>query len=465
MFTLETQNINKDIESLNLENQYYIYHHQPEVNELPIIAEIKGPKNTAYEGGVFSIEISSNNVKFITKICSIFVNINTGEILNTEMIKSDDEHKVKLVDILNFIRDEILISPNSTELINELNNWKTGKDIYFEYLKRIKSFTQEFANKNGIKIKVDNALLSNQDFSKYKNKNEANKNIKVFKRLKNEFNNLDNIKIEGFTNEELYICPFNNFKQYYFEILGRTGTPYEGGVFQFLIEIPPKYPFKCGECFLRTKIFHSKYNEYNSKLCEIDLEMNWNPTKKINDALSYYIGTMNKYEYLCHQNNEAKKLVFSNFREFLKKSKYFTKKYANLEGIKLKPNFNLIEKPAEELNIQPPTEKDFMPKIEKVIDNSIKEEEIEILVNQFFGNEKFKLNVKTTDFVIDIAIKIRDYIIKNDKNNSIVEYKNLLPNIMKPKQKMELNKQIGFYDIKNGDQIIFNFNFPTCTNS
>ena len=461
MFTLETQNINKDIDNLNLENQYYIYH-QSETNDFPIIAEIKGPNNTPYEGGVFSIEISSNNVKFITKICSIFVNINTGEILNKEIIKSDDEHKVKLADILNFIRDEILISPNSTKLIDRLTKWISGKAIYFEYLKRIKSFTQKYANKNGIKIKVDEAFLSNQDFSKYENKNEAN--IKN-KKLNNEFKNLDNIKIEGFTNEEFYICPFNNFKQLYFEILGRPGTPYEGGVFQFLIEMPPQYPFKYGECIFRTKIFHSKYNENNSKLCEIDFEMNWRPTKGINDTLSYYIGTMNKYDYICHQNIEAKNLVFTNFKEFLKKSKYFTKKYANLEGIKLKPNFNLIEKPAEELNIQPPTEKDFMPKIEKEIDNSIKEEEIEVLVNKLFSNEKFKLNVKTTDFVVDIAIKIRDYIIKNDKNNDIVEYKNLLPTIMNPKQRMELNKQIGHYNIKNGEQIIFNFNFPTCVDS
>ena len=464
MLTLESQNIKNDIDSLNLQNQYYIYH-QSEANELPIIAEIKGPSNTPYEGGVFSIEISSNKVKFITKICSIFVNVNTGEILNKEIIKSSDEHKVKLVDILNFIKDEILISPNSTELINGLNNWITGKNIYFDYLKRIKSFTQKYANKNGIKIKVDNALLSKEDFSKYENKNKNKANIKSFKRLKNEFNYLDSIKIEGFTNEEFYICPFNNFKQFYFEILGNPGTPYEGGVFQFLIEMPPQYPFKCGECIFRTKIFHSKYNEYNSKLCEIDFEMNWGPTKKINDALSYYIGAMNKYDYPCHQNIEAKMLIFSNFKEFLKKSKYFTKKYANLEGIKLKPNLNLIEKPAEELNIQPPTEKDFMPKIEKEFDEKIKEEEIEILVNKLFSNDKFKLNIKTTDFVIDIAIKIRDYIIKNDNNKSIVEYKNLLPTIMTSKQKMELNKQIGFYDIKNGEKINFTFNFPTCSHS
>ena len=118
-------------------------------------------------------------------------------------------------------------------------------------------------------------------------------------------------------------------------------------MFQFLIEIPSQYPFKCGECTFRTKIFHSKYNEYNSKLCQIDFEFNWSPTKKINDALSYYAKIMNKYDYLCRENILAKNLIFTNFIEFLQKSKYFTKKYANLEGMKLKPNYNLIERPAE----------------------------------------------------------------------------------------------------------------------
>ena len=47
-----------------------------------------------------------------------------------------------------------------------------------------------------------------------------------------------------------------------------------------------------------------------------------------------YPGTMNKYDYPCHQNIEAKKLIFSNFKEFLKKSKYFTKKYADMIHIK-----------------------------------------------------------------------------------------------------------------------------------
>ena len=71
---------------------------------------------------------------------------------------------------------------------------------------------------------------------------------------------------------------------------------------------------------------------------------------------------MNSYDYICFKNKNARKLIYSNFNEFLQVSKNYTKKYANIEGIKFKPDLHLIEKSFNELNIIPPVEKDFMPK-------------------------------------------------------------------------------------------------------
>ena len=234
MLIIELSSLKEEIERLNSDSQNYIYQ-QSDENIFPLIAEIGGPKNTPYEGGVFLIEINSNEIRFITKICSIFVNIKNGDILNQELIRYDDKtKKSSLSNIINFIKDEILISSNSAEIINEFKSWN-GKNIYFEYLKRIKFYTQEYANKDGNKIKVDNNLLFNQDFSKYKNKKEIIHD-KRLKRLKNEITKIGNEKIDGL--DKLYVCPFNNFKQIYFEMLGPPQTPYEGGVYQFLIDIP-----------------------------------------------------------------------------------------------------------------------------------------------------------------------------------------------------------------------------------
>jgi len=143
-------------------NEYYLYS-KSETSNYPVILEIKGNLNTPYEGGVFFIEINSDKINFITKICSIFININNGELIDKNAIK------LNLTDIINYIKKEIFISPNSTEIIEkELVDWP-GKETYFNYLSKIKSYTQQYANKDGIKIKIDNNLLSNTDFSKYIN--------------------------------------------------------------------------------------------------------------------------------------------------------------------------------------------------------------------------------------------------------------------------------------------------------
>ena len=107
----------------------------------------------------------------------------------------------------------------------------------------------------------------------------------------------------------------------------------------------------------------------------------------------------------------ARYLIYNNFKEYIKKVKYYTKNYANLDGIKYKSDLNLIENPPEKLNIEPPVEKDFMPKIEKEYDKNIKEEDINIIASTIFAND-ILLKIKNTDFVLDICLKLREYIIK-----------------------------------------------------
>ena len=121
----------------------------------------------------------------------------------------------------------------------------------------------------------------------------------------------------------------------------------------------------------------------------------------------------------------------------------------------------------DELNIRQPEEKDYMIKIEKKFDENIKEKNIEIIFDKLFSKEDFKLNVKTTDFILDICQRIREYIIEHDNLNDIIEYKNLLPRIFTEKNKgyLEYNHQIGVYDIKNGDKLKYFFQFPNCNDS
>ena len=237
-----------DMQKLNKisNNEYYLYQNSDK-SDFSVILEIKGNINTPYEGGVFKIEINSDKIQFITKICSLYININNGELKDKNLIK------LNLKDIINFIKDEILISPNTTELIEEkLKDWP-GKGAYFQYLSTIKSYAQKQANKDGIKIKVDNNLLSNNDFSKYKINKEF-KDKKGIKRIIREFQKeLESIsdakKSLGINIENIYFCPFNNFNQIYFEFLGLSGTPYEGEFFYFYLKYIKIIHFKMENVF------------------------------------------------------------------------------------------------------------------------------------------------------------------------------------------------------------------------
>ena len=476
-------NLKEHIEHLNSisKDEYYIYHKFSN-NSFPLIFEFKGTDKSPYEGGVFILEMDKGKINFVTKICSIFINENTGEFVDNNLIDNFFEKKTSLKDIINFIKDSILVSPNDTKLIeDEIDKWP-GKEVYYKYLQKIKSYTQKYANIDGKKIKMDFNLLSNQDFSEYKNNASiCNKQSQSFKRTKREINNeIENISLaKSFFDikfDNIYFCPYNNFKDIYFEFLGESGTPYEGGVFKFLYEIPQDYPFRPGKCIFRTKIFHNKFKENASDICEYEIGTNYNPGWTLYHLCLYYYVMMNKYDYICTCNKRAKILMLTNFKEYLKQVKDYVKNYSNNEGIKLYPNLKLIESPADILNIETPIEKDFMPEIGlKEPDKNIKEEEINIIAKSIFIND-IMLKVLNTEFIVDICVKLRNYIIENKdiyKKDSIYQkledYKNLIPKLLVPKNKisnakyMEYHKQIGFYDIKNDDKIKFSFSFPTCS--
>jgi ubiquitin-protein ligase len=98
-------NLKEHIEHLNSisKDEYYIYHKFSN-NSFPLIFEFKGTDKSPYEGGVFILEMDKGKVNFVTKICSIFINENTGEFVDNNLIENFFENKTSLKDIINFIK-------------------------------------------------------------------------------------------------------------------------------------------------------------------------------------------------------------------------------------------------------------------------------------------------------------------------------------------------------------------------
>jgi ubiquitin-conjugating enzyme E2 D/E len=67
-------------------------------------------------------------------------------------------------------------------------------------------------------------------------------------------------------------------------IMGPTGSPYEGGVFNLRISFPMDYPFKPPLCVFTTKIYHPNINS-SGGICLDILKENWSPALTMTKVL------------------------------------------------------------------------------------------------------------------------------------------------------------------------------------
>ncbi|KAG7161413.1 ubiquitin-conjugating enzyme E2-17 kDa-like [Homarus americanus] len=67
-------------------------------------------------------------------------------------------------------------------------------------------------------------------------------------------------------------------------IIGPTGTPFEGGLFDLRIDFPDDYPFRPPKVWFTTKIFHPNISDRGS-ICLDILSQNWSPTLSISKVL------------------------------------------------------------------------------------------------------------------------------------------------------------------------------------
>ncbi len=73
----------------------------------------------------------------------------------------------------------------------------------------------------------------------------------------------------------LISCAFSSLSSPAGTVLGPSGTPYEGGVFQVDILIPVNYPFEPPKMRFDTKVWHPNVSSQNGAICLDILKNEW----------------------------------------------------------------------------------------------------------------------------------------------------------------------------------------------
>lgn len=143
------------------------------------------------------------------------------------------------------------------------------------------------------------------------------------KRLKKELNDMQKDDTPN-----LSAAPINdNLFEWNAVILGPVGTPYEGGIFNIRISIPPGYPFKPPTFIFKTKIYHPNINSAGS-ICLDILKNQWSPAltlSKILLSICSLLADPNPDDPLVP---EIANLIKNNQELYLKTAKEWTAIYA-----------------------------------------------------------------------------------------------------------------------------------------
>ena len=111
-------------------------------------------------------------------------------------------------------------------------------------------------------------------------------------------------------------------------ILGPTGTPYFGGIFKLLINIPSNYPIIPPVITFKTRLFHPNISE-TGEICLDILKYHWSPVFTISKILISIVSLFSDPNPHDPLNSDAAHLLLSDKEKYNEVVVAYVRKYAN----------------------------------------------------------------------------------------------------------------------------------------
>ncbi|KAF7699574.1 Ubiquitin-conjugating enzyme E2 D2B [Cucumispora dikerogammari] len=109
-------------------------------------------------------------------------------------------------------------------------------------------------------------------------------------------------------------------------LFGPAGTPYEGGTFYLVINIPSGYPFDPPKFQFKTRIFHCNIND--GEICLDILKGNWSAALSISKVLLSISSLLSDPNPASPLNSYAGELYAKDRKAYNAKALEWTKAYA-----------------------------------------------------------------------------------------------------------------------------------------
>ncbi|VVT49469.1 uncharacterized protein SAPINGB_P002285 [Magnusiomyces paraingens] len=151
------------------------------------------------------------------------------------------------------------------------------------------------------------------------------------------FKEFESIKADASSGVTLEIIDEANMSHLKGTFRGPPGTPYEGGVFQVDINLPPEYPFKPPKMKFDTKVYHPNVSSQTGAICLDILKDTWTPILTLRSCLISLQSLLQSPEPNDPQDAEVANHYRKDYKGFAETARYWTQHYAQPAGTPVAP--------------------------------------------------------------------------------------------------------------------------------